>query len=81
MTQNQDCQIFLGTRYQNMEKYRYVPKTSTLPKSSKMYQMAENIPSGQNICLNIPFQGHKLYPNWDIVKKMYHLATLTQFKL
>jgi hypothetical protein len=72
-----DCQIFLGTTYQNGDKYTKLPHN--IPNGL-------NIPIGLKIYQHLPFQVPPTFTQIGIFGlKIYHLATLvfsiSQFRL
>jgi hypothetical protein len=59
-THRQGCQIFLGTKYQNEEKYTKLPRTlPNVKKTVKWTKCPYNIPSSSIA------RSSKIYPNWD----------------
>jgi hypothetical protein len=69
------CQIFLGTTYQNGEKYTKLPQNE--PKGHKIYLFDTNIPNGNNIYQQFPLEGPPKFSQIDILGlKIFHLASL-----
>jgi hypothetical protein len=50
----QGCQIFLGTKYQNLEKYTTRPQN--IPNGHKIFPMAVKRPNGHKIYQYFPLQ-------------------------